>query len=595
MLKLVNEWIHALPMRDPALYRQARATQFMLVVLGLISLLAIPVVLVAPGDPAFRWIVLLSNSMIVASLWTAVLLLRRGQMNNAILLSASMLWLCNTVNLYHIGINAPGVVINFAIPIVLAGMAPQRRMLPIIVLLSVASIIFVGALETSTPSRAGLLNPNYPIRVKVAIILLAMICIGLLVDRLCGTLLRSLAEVREANQRLEQELAEHRRTEAALRESETHYRLIAENTHDMILILDTQGQILYVNPAVETILGYSPDALIGTSAFERLHPDDLPYVQRIWMKTNHNYVRHNGVRYRHQDGGYRWIDARTSLIQRGATDVVVGFGRDVTDQRRLEGQLMHSQKMEGLGRLAGSVAHDFNNILVVIAGYAELARMSISDDHPAAHDLSDILDATDRARMLTRQLLTFARRHEYSPRDVNLNTLVTNMQRMLRRLVTKEIEFTISTSPAPLMIKADPDQIAQVLMNLISNSCDAIDSAGSILIETASINISEQDALEQIEIRPGPYAELSVRDTGDGMDEATLRRIFEPFFTTKQDEQGTGLGMAICYGIVHQHGGTITVSSTLGGGTRVRILIPEAVEHDGAEAGQREVQEAERR
>jgi PAS domain S-box-containing protein len=578
MLQLVVEWIHALPIRDLAAYRQARAIQFMLVVLALIALLSIPVLLITPADPTYLSVMLTANTLTVAAFVVAIAVLRRGAIVAAVLISAISLWLCITINLYHTGINTPGVIINFAIPIVLAGMSPQRRIMPVVLLLCAASVIGIGALETSAPPQAGLFNPGYPIRIKVAVILLVMLCIGLLVDRLCGTLLQSLAEVGAANQRLELELAERRRTEAALRESETQYRLIAENTHDMILILDLQGQIIYINPAVQSILGYQPEDLIGTSAFDRLHPEDLPYVQQIWMQPEPNPARRSAVRYRHLDGSYRWIDARTSRIRRDDRDMVVGFGRDITDQRLLENQLMQSQKMEGLGRLAGSVAHDFNNILVVIAGYADLARMNIPDDHPAAHDLTDILDATDRARMLTRQLLTFARRHEFSPRLVDLNMLLSSMERMLRRLVTREVEFLIVASPAPLQIKGDPDQIGQVLMNLVTNSCDAIEGSGTIVIESARVVIGDEDVFEQLDLRPGPYIQLSVRDTGAGMSDATLRRIFEPFFTTKQPEQGTGLGMAICYGIVHQHGGTISVTSALGAGTTVRVLLPEARE-----------------
>ena len=244
------------------------------------------------------------------------------------------------------------------------------------------------------------------------------------------------------------------------------------------------------------------------------------------------------------------------------------------DRKGLESQLRHSQKMEAVGRLAGGVAHDFNNLLTAIMGYGQLMAMRMKPDDPARRDTEEILKAATRASLLTRQLLAFSRREILQPRLLDLNSIVSDMGKMLRRLIGESIDLAVVPGENLWAVKADPGHMEQVLMNLSVNARDAMPDGGRLTIETSNIDLGDVYVGEHIGVKPGAYVLLSVSDTGTGMDEETKARIFEPFFTTKGPESGTGLGLSTVYGIVQQWGGAIQVYTEVGWGTSFKVYLP---------------------
>ncbi|HEX5692206.1 MAG TPA: ATP-binding protein, partial [Roseiflexaceae bacterium] len=248
--------------------------------------------------------------------------------------------------------------------------------------------------------------------------------------------------------------------------------------------------------------------------------------------------------------------------------------RDISNRKRLEAQFQQSQKMESIGRLAGGIAHDFNNLLTAISGYAEFALEQTAPDASTRTDLEEIVKATWRATSLTRQLLAFARRQIIEPQLLNLNDMIANVDKLLRRLIGAHIELELQLAPTIGMIKADPGQIEQVLVNLAINARDAMPNGGTLTISTNPTTF-DHDVAQQLGLSSGSYIALSISDTGLGMDSETQRSIFEPFFTTKGPDKGTGLGLATCYGIVTQHGGSIWASSEPRQGTTFYIYLPQ--------------------
>jgi two-component system, cell cycle sensor histidine kinase and response regulator CckA len=370
-----------------------------------------------------------------------------------------------------------------------------------------------------------------------------------------------------------QDIIERKRAEEALRESEARYRLITENANDMICLLDRQGAILYLSPSVESLLGYEPAELLGTRVFDLIHPDDLDRVREHWAQLD---LRRAQITYRvrHSNASWRWFDAQGALIERETEHYIVMVGRDITERRQLEAQLIQVQKLDAIGQLAGGLAHDFNNLLVVISGCAELASVGSAPDNPVQHELNEILKATQRAASLTRQLLTFARRQISEPKPLNLNDLIRDLDRMLRRLIPEDITLVGVLAPDLWHVYIDPGQFEQVVVNLVVNARDAMPQGGQLTITTANIVLDRASASPSSSVLPGSYVLLSVADTGIGMSEEIQRHAFEPFFTTKGPGQGTGLGLATCYGIVKQHNGTIYLSSEVGRGTTIYIYLP---------------------
>ena len=265
--------------------------------------------------------------------------------------------------------------------------------------------------------------------------------------------------------------------------------------------------------------------------------------------------------------------------------MVLKLGMDITERKALEAQLLQAQKMEAVGRLAGGVAHDFNNLLMAIMGYGELIRTSLVKDDPLYKYSEDILKATERAASLTQQLLAFSRRQVMQPQVLNLNRVVADLEKMLRRLIGEHIELEIVAGPDLGMVKADPGQIGQIIMNLAVNARDAMPTGGRLILATDNIEFTASHKCRFEDLPPGRYVRLTVTDTGSGMDAETLDHIFEPFFTTKEVGKGTGLGLPMVYGIVKQNGGCVDVESRPGQGATFKIYLPRieaAVEAPGA-------------
>jgi two-component system, cell cycle sensor histidine kinase and response regulator CckA len=242
--------------------------------------------------------------------------------------------------------------------------------------------------------------------------------------------------------------------------------------------------------------------------------------------------------------------------------------------RRLEEQLQQAQKMEAIGRLASGVAHDFNNLLSVIIGYTNLLVDPLTSQDPMRADLEEVRGAADRAAALTRQLLAFSRHQAQEPKILDLNQVTIGMERMLRRLLAEDVELTLERAPRLGSVQADRSQIEQVIMNLIVNANDAMPDGGAMTIVTRDVELDWNEAARRMNVRPGSYVMLSVRDTGEGMDQATQARVFEPFFTTKPSSKGTGLGLSTVFGIVHESGGHIVIESELGQGTKFEVYLP---------------------
>jgi PAS domain S-box-containing protein len=378
-------------------------------------------------------------------------------------------------------------------------------------------------------------------------------------------------ELREAESR-----RARRDAERALRESEARYRMLVEHTSDIITMARVDGTVLYQSPSVKRILGYQPEEWVGRMGLELVHPDDLPGM-RAALEALVAGARGPAVfvvRCLHRDGSWRVLEVISTLMEREAGNpVVVSAARDVTDRRMLEDQLRQSQKMEAIGRLAGGVAHDFNNLLTVITGYTELLLEQLRDDARRA-DVDEIRKAAERAASLTRQLLAFSRRQVLAPRMIDLNEVVTRMETMLRRVIGEDIELVTVLGKGLGAVRADPNQLESVIVNLAVNARDAMPEGGRLTLETARVQIGETYSRQHLSMPPGPYVMLAVGDTGVGMDAATRAHLFEPFFTTKEQGKGTGLGLSTVYGIVKQSGGHIWVYSEPGHGTTFKIYLP---------------------
>ena len=335
----------------------------------------------------------------------------------------------------------------------------------------------------------------------------------------------------------------------------------------------------WISDNVTAILGYDVATAYASDWWsERVHPDDRERLKRerglaIESDGAHEY------RFRHQNGGYRWL-REERRIRRDAAGVpveVVGAWLDITDHRQLELQLRHSQKMEAVGRLAGGVAHDFNNLLTVIVAECDLSLAAARDgETPSMESFEEIKRAADRAAILTRQLLTFSRQQLIEPVSLKVNDVVTNVDKMLLRLIGEDIAWTVALSDAVGFAVADRGQLEQVLVNLVVNARDAMPNGGKLSLETAVIEIDADYAATHPDATIGPHIMIAVTDTGSGMTEDVKSHLFEPFFTTKESGKGTGLGLATCYAIVRQFSGHIGIDTEHGRGTVVRVYLPQS-------------------
>jgi PAS domain S-box-containing protein len=368
-----------------------------------------------------------------------------------------------------------------------------------------------------------------------------------------------------------------------LLEREEFFKLISENVVDMIAVVDSNGKRIYNSPSYQRILGYAVDELGATSSFEQVHPDDRQIVVDAAAEARRTGVgRRVEYRMRHKDGSWVYLESTASPVMnaKGEVENLVIVNRDIGERRRLEEQLRQSQKMDAIGRLSGGVAHDFNNLLGVIIGYAEILQERIAETDSMRAPVDQIIKAGNRASSLTKQLLAFSRQQVLEPKILLLNAVVSDTEKMLRRLIGEDIELLTSLDPALGKIRADQGQVEQVIMNLAVNARDAMPEGGRLVIETSNFEIDDKFARRYAyPVLPGSYVLLTVSDNGIGMDSTTQQRIFEPFFTTKEKGKGTGLGLSTVYGVVKQSGGYIDVVSARGKGTTFNIYLPRVGEN----------------
>ena len=345
-----------------------------------------------------------------------------------------------------------------------------------------------------------------------------------------------------------------------------------EASIDGLAVLSAEGEYIYMNQAGARMLGYdTPQALVGKSWRVSYGPEEAERLKNeVWPALLEQGRWRGEVVGRRRDGSTFPQELSLATMPGGALVAVV---RDISERRRLEEQFRQAQKMEAVGQLAGGVAHDFNNLLTAISGYASLVRDALPATHPAREDIAQVLAAAERASNLTRQLLAFSRRQIIAPSVVSLNDIILNLGKMLRRLVSENIEMEIIPAAELGAVRVDPGQIEQVLTNLVVNAGDAMPGGGKLTIETANVTLDAEYARQHVGVTPGEYCLLAVSDTGCGMTDDVKARIFEPFFTTKPG-RGTGLGLATCYGIVKQSGGHIWVYSEPGKGTTFKIYLP---------------------
>ncbi len=375
------------------------------------------------------------------------------------------------------------------------------------------------------------------------------------------------------------DVSELKRTQEALFYAEKKFRDLLEAIQLVAVMLDCEGNITFCNNYLLDLTGRSRDEVLGKNWFEIFIPREVRSTVRSVFTaavSQGNLIRHYENSIMTREGNLRLIVWDNTILYNpeGTVKGIASIGVDVTEHRKVEEQLRQSQKLEAIGELAGGVAHDFNNILSAIVGYAHLTLIKLPKDDPLRENLDEVLRASDRAVTLTQSLLSFSRKQVIDPRAVNLNAIVAKHEKLLARLIREDIEISVTCTKDELMIFADSRQIEQILMNLVTNARDAMPRGGRIMIRTERASLDQRSIAAQGYGEEGEYALLSVSDTGQGMDAKTKEKVFEPFFTTKEQGKGTGLGLSMVYGIVKQHSGHIVVYSEPGQGTAFRIYLP---------------------
>lgn len=374
------------------------------------------------------------------------------------------------------------------------------------------------------------------------------------------------------------DIMERKRSEKALRTSEERYRDLVENAIDIIYVHDLEGNYTSVNQAAERITGFSRDEILGMNMARSIAPEYLDKArQMISAKLEGKEVTAYEVDVIAKDGRTVTLEVNTRLVYDNGIPVAIqGIARDTTERRLLEEKYRQSQKLEAVGLLAGGISHDFNNLLTAITGYSEITLSRMSLDDPLRHNIEEIKEIGERASALTHQLLAFSRKQVLKPVVHSLNSVIENMDNMLRRLVRENIEFSFDLGQQLGNVEADPGQIEQVIVNLVINAQDAMPDGGKLTISTQNVQFGDFEDGESRRLGIGPFVKMTVSDTGDGIDEHTQERIFEPFFTTKPSGKGSGLGLSTVHGIIKQSGGEILVHSSKGSGTTFEIYLPSA-------------------
>ncbi|MGD0966567.1 MAG: PAS domain S-box protein [Candidatus Acidiferrales bacterium] len=375
--------------------------------------------------------------------------------------------------------------------------------------------------------------------------------------------------------RLKQQGIEQQKLNDELKGEERFHKAFNANPEPISIATLDEGRYIDVNESFLRITGYRRSEVIGRTSLELKFwesPEDRSRF--VEMLTKQGSVRDLEITFRTKLGERRTALDSAELIEVAGQRCSIAIFKDITERKLLEKQLRQSQKMEAIGQLSGGIAHDFNNLLGVIIGYSDLLEEGLPQNDPLRKKCGQIKKAGQSAVSLIRQLLAFSRQQVLEPRVLDLNSIVLNLEKMLRRLIGENIEFSTALDPELGRIKADQGQIEQVIMNLVVNARDAMPQGGRLTIESANVQLDEDYARQHSPLMPGPYVLLAVSDTGIGMDAETQGRIFEPFFTTKEVGKGTGLGLSTVYGVVAQSNGHIWVYSELGHGTTFKIYLP---------------------
>jgi two-component system, cell cycle sensor histidine kinase and response regulator CckA len=364
-------------------------------------------------------------------------------------------------------------------------------------------------------------------------------------------------------------------TENSLKQSELKYRTLFENSIDTVFVTAEDGILLDINQAGLDLFGYSKAEMIGVDV-RHLYFNNKDRERLALDIIKKGYLQNYEMTLKRKNG--EAISCLITAVVRytpdGKTRLFQGFIRDKTEMNKLEKQLLQAQKMESVGRLAGGVAHDFNNLLTAIAGNTELLLLSVREQDPLRDGLMEIQSAAEKATILTRQLLAFSRKQTLQPKVLNLNYVISNMEKMLRRIIGEDISLATSGVENLWRVKLDPNQVEQIIINLAVNARDAMPTGGKLTIETENVELDENYSRNHPGINAGKYVMIGVSDSGMGMTAEVKERIFDPFFTTKEPGKGTGLGLSTVYGIVKQSGGSIYVYSEPQKGTSFKIYFP---------------------
>jgi PAS domain S-box-containing protein len=373
------------------------------------------------------------------------------------------------------------------------------------------------------------------------------------------------------------DITERRKAEEALLESEERLRAIFDNSPVGISVASPEGKLIRTNPAFQKMLGYTEDELVRDFA-DITHRNDVGKNMRLFKemvdgKRNQYWLE---KRYIRKDGSILWANVTVTAIRdnQGAFKYNFAIIEDRTERKKLEDQLRHAQKMEAIGQLAGGVAHDFNNMLTAIIGYGHLLKLKLKDNPTQLHNVEQILALTERGATLTKDLLAFSRKQAVDLKPIRLNDLIDRIGKLIPKFIGEDIELRMKLTDYPLIVLADSSQIEHILINLATNARDAMPEGGTLSIETELVSLDHRNIKQSEYGTLGDYALISVSDTGSGMDKETLRKIYDPFFTTKEVGKGTGLGLAMTYGIIKQHNGYINAYSEPGRGAMFKIHLP---------------------
>jgi PAS domain S-box-containing protein len=378
------------------------------------------------------------------------------------------------------------------------------------------------------------------------------------------------------------DVTERKLAEEALKESEEKYRDLVESVNSVIVRVDTEGRVIFLNGYGQRFFGYSTEEIQGKSAVGTIVPKENISGMNIKMLLDYigkhpEHYRENEMQNVRRDGEKVWVSWTVKPLYDadGRPDGILGVGNDITTRKRLEEDLRQAQKMEAIGTLSGGIAHDFNNILGVILGFTEMAIDDVPDRPLVQRNLNNVLKSAIRARDLVKQILAFSRRTNYERTPLSLIPIIKETIKLLRATIPTTIKIRFSATASPDTILASPVEVQQILMNLVTNASLAMqDKGGPLDISLTDINFTQDSSVLELDVLPGEYLRLMVKDTGVGMSHDVMKKIFEPFFTTREVGSGTGMGLAVVYGIVKDLQGAITVESEQGSGSTFRVFLP---------------------